>query len=47
MGTVDLTRYGITGTKELIYNPSYERLFEYIQKLNPAAKPEIIGRFIG
>ncbi len=28
MGTVDLTRYGITGTKELIYNPSYERLFE-------------------
>ena len=23
MGNIDLTRYGITGTKEIVYNPSY------------------------
>ena len=28
MSVVDLTKYGITGTKEIIYNPSYEQLFE-------------------
>jgi len=28
MAVIDLTKYGITGTKELIYNPSYEKLFE-------------------
>ena len=27
MANVDLTKYGITGTKELVYNPSYEQLF--------------------
>ena len=27
MGYIDLTKYGITGTKEIIYNPSYETLF--------------------
>ncbi|MCR5216043.1 MAG: phosphoenolpyruvate carboxykinase (ATP) [Lachnospiraceae bacterium] len=27
MATVDLAKYGITGTKELIYNPSYDKLF--------------------
>ena len=34
MANVDLTRYGITGTKELIYNPSYEKLYE--DEMNPA-----------
>ena len=28
MATVDLTQYGITGTTELIHNPSYEFLYE-------------------
>ncbi|MBR6326871.1 MAG: phosphoenolpyruvate carboxykinase (ATP), partial [Lachnospiraceae bacterium] len=28
MAVVDLTQYGITGTTELIYNPSYEDLYE-------------------
>ena len=28
MGYIDLTKYGITGTKEIIYNPSYEALFK-------------------
>ncbi|MBR0381429.1 MAG: phosphoenolpyruvate carboxykinase (ATP) [Eubacterium sp.] len=28
MANIDLTKYGITGTKEIIYNPSYEQLFE-------------------
>ena len=28
MAKVDLTRYGITGTTEIVYNPSYETLFE-------------------
>ena len=28
MAVIDLTKYGITGTTELIYNPSYEDLFK-------------------
>ena len=28
MAKVDLTKYGITGTTELVYNPSFEMLFE-------------------
>ena len=28
MKKLDLTRYGITGTKEIVYNPSYELLFK-------------------
>ncbi|MDR2362171.1 MAG: phosphoenolpyruvate carboxykinase (ATP) [Prevotellaceae bacterium] len=28
MATIDLTKYGITGVQEIIYNPSYETLFE-------------------
>lgn len=30
---IDLTRYGITGTTDVVYNPSYERLFE--EEMNP------------
>ena len=25
MSKIDLTKYGITGTPEIIYNPSYEQ----------------------
>ena len=28
MANVDLSKYGITGAKEIVYNPSYELLFE-------------------
>ena len=28
MANIDLTKYGITGVEEIIYNPSYEELFE-------------------
>ena len=28
MTKIDLTKYGIQGTPEIVYNPSYERLFE-------------------
>ena len=28
MANLDLTKYGITGTTEIIYNPSYEQLFK-------------------
>ena len=27
MANIDLTKYGITGTTEIVYNPSYETLF--------------------
>ena len=28
MSKIDLSKYGITGTTEIVYNPSYELLFE-------------------
>ena len=28
MATLDLSKYGITGVKECLHNPSYEQLFE-------------------
>ena len=28
MATIDLAKYGITGVEEVLYNPSYETLFE-------------------
>ena len=37
MATVDLTKYGITGTTEIVYNPSYEMLFD------EEMKPELTG----
>ena len=37
MSQIDLTKYGITGTKEVVYNPSYELLFE------EEMKPELTG----
>ena len=30
MAKIDLTKYGITGTTEIVYNPSYDVLFEDI-----------------
>ena len=28
MENINLEEYGITGTKEIVYNPSYEMLFD-------------------
>ena len=28
MAKLDLSKYGITGTTDVVYNPSYEQLFE-------------------
>ena len=28
MATIDLSKYGITGVSEVVYNPSYDKLFE-------------------
>ena len=28
MAVIDLSKYGITGTTEIVHNPSYELLFE-------------------
>ncbi len=38
---IDLTKYGITGTTEIIHNPSYEVLFE------EETKPELTGYEVG
>ena len=37
MKQIDLSRYGITDVKEIVYNPSYEKLFE------EETKPELTG----
>ena len=37
MSKIDLQKYGITGVKEVVYNPSYELLFE------EETKPELTG----
>lgn len=37
MAKIDLTKYGITGTTEIVHNPSYEMLFE------EETKPELEG----
>ena len=28
MAEINLSKYGITGTTEIVHNPSYEKLFE-------------------
>ena len=37
MANIDLTKYGITGAKEIVYNPSYDLLF------SEETKPELEG----
>ena len=36
MSTIDLTKYGITGTTQIIHNPSYEELFK--DEMDPSLK---------
>ena len=42
MAALDLTKYGITDTREIVYNPSYEQLFE--EEMNPALEGYEVGR---
>jgi len=37
MANIDLSKYGILGTKEIVHNPSYEQLFE------EETNPELVG----
>ncbi len=37
MKTIDLTKYGITGTTEIVHNPSYDELFA------EETKPDLVG----
>ena len=37
MAKIDLSKYGITGTTEIVHNPSYEVLFE------EETRPELEG----
>ncbi len=41
MAAVDLSKYGITGVTEIVYNPSYEMLFE------EETKPDLTGFDVG
>ena len=41
MAKIDLSQYGITGTSEIVYNPSYEELFK------EETKPELTGYEVG
>ena len=41
MANIDLTKYGITGTTEIVHNPSYETLFA------EETKPELTGYEVG
>ena len=34
MTKIDLTQYGITDVKEIVYNPSFDALYE--EEINPA-----------
>ena len=37
MAQIDLSKYGITGTVEIVHNPSYEELFK------EETRPELTG----
>ena len=39
MAKIDLSKYGISGTTEIVHNPSYELLFE------EETKPELEGLY--
>ena len=41
MAKIDLTKYGITGTTEIVHNPSYEELFK------EETRPELEGYEVG
>ena len=42
MANIDLTKYGITGTKEIVYNPSYELLYK--DEMDPSLTGYDVGK---
>ena len=42
MAKIDLTRYGITGTTKIIYNPSYDEL--YTEEMKPGLTGYEVGK---
>ena len=42
MAQIDLSKYGITGTTEIIHNPSYEELFK--AEMDPALEGYEVGQ---
>ena len=42
MANIDLTKYGITGTKEIVYNPSYESLYK--DEMDPSLTGYDVGK---
>ena len=44
MAKIDLSKYGITGATEIVYNPSYELLFEEETKSTNEGYEVIRGR---
>ena len=42
MANLDLSKYGITGTKEIFYNPSYEQLFK--DEMDPSLTGFDVGK---
>ena len=42
MAKIDLSKYGITGTTEIIHNPSYEELF--VAETDPALTGYEVGQ---
>ena len=40
MANIDLTKYGITGTTEIVHNPSYEQLFK--EEMKPELELSLI-----
>ena len=51
MANVDLTKYGITGTTEIIHNPSFEDLYKYEMDKkwsdNAVSNPKAILEYMG
>ena len=45
MAKIDLTQIGITGTTEIVYNPSYELLFEEETKAGLTGFAQVYGRY--
>ena len=42
MKAIDLSKYGITGVEEIVYNPSYEELFE--AEMDPTLEGSLVSK---
>ena len=44
MAEINLSKYGITGTTEIVHNPSYEKLFEEETKAGTLKDMKLVRR---